>query len=61
MKRMCLVMLTALIIIICVIAFQTLCETKKEGYDGILIEENTDWDNQKILYLIKKNENGGIL
>ena len=40
MKRMCMVMLGALIIIICVIAFQTIRESKEETFNGILIEEN---------------------
>lgn len=61
MKKMCLVMLTALIIIICVIAFQTLRESRKEVFDGILIEENTGRSYDTCLYLVKKEQNGGIL
>ena len=61
MKRMCLVMLTALVIIICVIAFQTLRESKEEVYDGVLIEENIDWKDKDLLYVIEKEKNGGIL
>ena len=61
MKRMCLVMLTALVIIICVIAFQTLRESKEEVYDGVLIEKNTNWNDRDLLYVTEKKENGGIL
>lgn len=61
MKKMCLVMLTAFIIIICVIAFQTLRESKREGFDGILIEENTNKTCEACLCFQKKEENGGIL
>ena len=42
MKRMCLIMLTALIIIICVIAFKSLVGERQENFDGILIEKNID-------------------
>ena len=40
MKRMCLIMLTALIIIICVIAFKSWIGEAEDGFDGILIERN---------------------
>lgn len=61
MKKMCLVMLTALIIIICVIAFHAFREAREEVYDGILIEENTGWDYSICLYDQKEKQNGGIL
>ena len=57
MKKMCLVMLTVFIIIICVIAFQSLNKSDEEVFDGILIEKNLE---EKIL-LQNIQWNGGIL
>ncbi len=60
MKRMCLVMLAALAIIICVIAVQNFRESKDEVYDGILIEKIQD--EYKLIDLSSgtNGQNGGI-
>ena len=42
MKRMCFIVLAALAIIICVIAFKSLVGERQENFDGILIEKNID-------------------
>ena len=55
---MCLIMLAALAIIICVIALQRFQEEKEENYDGILIEEKINGWEESICYL---EENGGLL
>lgn len=60
MKKMCLVMLTALAIIICVIAVQNFRESKDEVYDGILIEENLESSVYNCYALEMKDENGGV-
>ncbi len=40
MRRMCLIIVTALIIIICVIAFKSFTGQKEDSFDGIFIEKN---------------------
>lgn len=60
MKRMCLVMLAALAIIICVIAVQNFRETREEVYDGILIEKNLESSVYNCYALEMKEENGGV-
>ncbi len=57
---MCLVMLAALAIIICVIAFQSFRESREEVYDGVLIEEVTDEYKLISLPFEEKDQNGGI-
>ena len=57
---MCLVVLTALAIIICVIAVQRFRKSKEEVYDGILIEENLEYSPYRCYALEEKKENGGI-
>ncbi len=42
MRRMCLIIVTALIIIICVIAFKSFTKEKEESFDGIFVEKNID-------------------
>ena len=51
MKRMFLIIVTALIIIICVIAFKSFTGQKKDGFDGILIENSIDikYDNDILM------------
>lgn len=45
LKKMCMVMLTAVIIIICVIAFYNLKDSSKEMMEGVLVENNIGWKN----------------
>ncbi|WP_154518909.1 hypothetical protein [Velocimicrobium porci] len=40
MKKMCMVVLTAVIIIICVIAFYNIKDSSKEMMEGVLVENN---------------------
>ncbi len=61
MKKMCLVVLTALIIIICVIAFKRFTEAKEESFDGILIEKNTGREYDNYILLQEFFRNGGTL
>lgn len=44
MKKMCIVALTAVIIIIFVIAFYNLRDTSKEVTEGILVENHLGWE-----------------
>ena len=61
MKRMCFVVLAALAIIVCIIAFQRFWEGKKENYDGILIEKKVNGWEDSICYLEVKEESEGLL
>ena len=45
MKKMCMVVLTAVIIIICVIAFYNLKDSSNEMTEGILVENNFGWEH----------------
>lgn len=44
MKKMCMVALTAVIIIICVIAFYNIKDSSKEMTEGVLVENNLSGD-----------------
>lgn len=61
MKRMCFIVLAALAIIICVIAFQRFREDREENYDGILIEEKVNGWEDRVYCLEVREESGGVL